>query len=207
MQKFPLKTFKNTSTFAEKYFEEISIVSKKLELKKVGKISGILEKLYLKKKNIFICGNGGSASISNHFLCDHQKGISTDTKLLPGIISLSTNIEIITAISNDMSYDQIFSFQLSRLAKPGDGLITISSSGNSKNIISAIKWAKSNNVVTISLNGFDGGYAKKKSDISINVPSSNYGIVEDIHQSIMHIISQSLRMKFLYRKNIDKIYF
>ena len=118
-----------------------------------------------KKKNIFICGNGGSASISNHFVCDHQKGSSMETKLMPGIISLSSNIEIITAISNDISYDHIFSYQLERLAKPGDGLITISSSGNSKNIILAIECAKNKKLTTISLNGFNGGKANKISQI------------------------------------------
>ena len=164
-------------------------------------------KTLFKKKKIFICGNGGSASISNHFVCDHQKGSSMGTKLMPGIISLSSNIEIITAISNDISYDHIFSYQLERLAKPGDGLITISSSGNSKNIILAIECAKNKKLTTISLNGFNGGKANKISQISLNVPSRNYGVVEDIHQSIMHILSQSLRMRNLKKINIEKIYF
>ena len=94
----------------------------------------MLSKYYYSKNNIFVCGNGGSAAISNHFLCDHLKGISTNTNLLPKIISLSANIEVITAVANDIEYGDIFAFQLSRLAKPKDCLITISSSGNSKNI-------------------------------------------------------------------------
>ena len=101
---------------------------------------------YLSNKNIFVCGNGGSASISNHFICDHLKGTSSNTNLLPKIFSLSSNLEIITAIANDIKYDEIFSFQLSRLARQGDCLITISSSGNSENIIKAIKWAKKINL-------------------------------------------------------------
>ena len=207
MGKFPQKIFKNTSVFAEKYFEEISKVSQTLDFKQINNICKLLEQLYKNKKNIFICGNGGSASISNHFLCDHQKGSSTNTKLSPKIISLSSNIEIITAISNDISFNEIFSFQLSKLANSGDCLITISSSGNSKNIILAIEWAKKNKLKTISLNGFDGGKANKISDLSVNVPSNNYGVVEDIHSSIMHILSQSLRMKNLLDKKIEKVYF
>ena len=125
--------------------------------------------------------------------------------MLPKIISLSSNLELITAISNDIKYDEIFSFQLARLANKDDCLITISASGNSKNIINVIKWAKANNLKTISLNGFDGGKAKKLSDFSVNVPSNNYGIIEDLHQSIMHILSQSIRMKFLKKNDISKL--
>ena len=120
---------------------------------------------------------------------------------------MSSNIELISAIANDIKYDDVFSFQLSRLASIGDCLITISSSGNSKNIINAIRWAKKNNIKTISLNGFDGGKAKNLSDYSINVPCNNYGIVEDLHQSIMHIISQSLRLQNLKNKDYLKINF
>ena len=90
-----------------------------------------------------------------------MKGTSSNTSLLPKIFSLSSSLEIITAVANDIKYDEIFSFQLSRLAKRGDCLITISSSGNSENIINAIKWGKKNKLKTVSLNGFDGGRAKK----------------------------------------------
>ena len=167
----------------------------------------MLSKYYYSKNNIFVCGNGGSAAISNHFLCDHLKGISTNTNLLPKIISLSANIEVITAVANDIEYGDIFAFQLSRLAKPKDCLITISSSGNSKNIINAIKWAKKNKIRTISLSGFDGGKAKRISDLDINIPCNNYGIVEDLHQSIMHILAQSIRMNNMREKDIPKINF
>ena len=126
-----------------------------------------------------------------------MKGTSSNTDLLPKIISLSSNLEIITAVANDIKFNEIFLFQLSRLAKQGDCLITISSSGNSENIIKAIKWAKKNKLKTVSLNGFDGGKARQISDISINVPCNNYGIIEDLHQSIMHILAQSIRMQNL----------
>ena len=96
---------------------------------------------------------------------------------------------------------------MSRLARQGDCLITISSSGNSENIIKAIKWAKKNKLKTVSLNGFDGGRAKRINDISINVPCNNYGIVEDLHQSIMHILAQSIRMQNLQEKDFLKINF
>ncbi len=207
MKRFPVDISKNTSKYAISYFSEISKIHKKLDIQKIDEITNILIKCYKNKKNLFVCGNGGSAAISNHFLCDHQKGVSSGTKFLPKIISLSANIEIITAIGNDIEFSEIFAYQLSRLANNDDCLLTISSSGNSKNIISAIKWANNNNVTSISLNGFSGGKANKLSKISLNIPSKNYGIVEDVHQSIMHIMAQSIRMKFLKVKEKDNLIF
>ena len=205
MNKFPKKPIKTSKSYAEDYLNSLANVSKKIDFNMINKLSDLLLDYYLSESNIFVCGNGGSAAISNHFLCDHLKSTSTNTNLLPKIISLSSSMELITAIANDIQYDEIFAFQLSRLGKKGDCLITISSSGNSKNIINAIKWAKKNKLKTISLNGFNGGKAKKLSDLSINVPSNNYGIIEDLHQSIMHILSQSLRMQNSNRKNLSKL--
>lgn len=207
MLKFPSKKYESSKAYAKDYFDALNKVSKKIDVNIINNISEKLSKFYLSNKNIFVCGNGGSASISNHFICDHLKGVSTDTKLLPKIISLSSSIELILAIANDIKYDEIFTFQLSRLAKEGDCLITISSSGNSQNILNAINWANKNKISTVSLNGFDGGMAKKISKISINVPSDNYGIVEDLHQSIMHILAQSIRIQNLQTKNFRKINF
>ena len=207
MFKFPKNKNQNSKSYAEDYLNVLSKVSKKINFNLVNDLSNLLSNYYSSDNNIFVCGNGGSAAISNHFICDHLKGTSLNTNLLPKIISLSSNLEIITAIANDIKYDEIFSFQLSRLARQGDCLITISSSGNSENIIKAIKWAKKNKLKTVSLNGFDGGRAKRISDISINVPCNNYGIVEDLHQSIMHILAQSIRMQNLQEKDFLKINF
>ena len=149
-----------------------------------------LLRILQKKNKIFCIGNGGSASISNHFHCDIVKGNNYKKKF--NFISLSSNIEIITAISNDISFEDIFSFQLSKYAHVGDLLIIISSSGNSKNIIKAIKLAKKLSMLTFSLTGFNGGQAKKLSKFNINVPSNNYGIIEDCHSFIMHTASQIL---------------
>ena len=139
---------------------------------------------------IFCCGNGGSASISNHFQVDALKGIYERKKIKSKFISLSSNIETITAISNDIGYDKIFEYQLRIYSKKKDLLICISSSGNSKNIINVIEYAKKNKIFTISLTGFDGGLAAKLSNINLHVKSDNYGVIEDTHQSIMHYITQ-----------------
>ena len=130
-------------------------------MKQLDKITNQLVSTIKKRKNIFVCGNGGSAAIANHLLADYAKYIKTNYKLKIKVISLSSNIEIITAISNDINYDNIFSYQLNNYAKRGDVLISISSSGNSKNIIEAIKKAKKLGVKSISFLGFDGVKQKK----------------------------------------------
>ena len=156
-----------------------------------------LEDAIINNKQIFVCGNGGSAAISEHFTCDHCKGINTNTSLFPRVISLVSNMSLITAISNDISYSEIFKQQLMYLGNKGDVLVTISSSGKSKNILNAIDAATSLGMYNIALVGFDGGEAKRKADIALHVKENNYGIVEDAHQALMHTMAQYIRRKHL----------
>jgi len=157
--------------------------------------------------NIFSCGNGGSSAIAEHLVCDFIKQASTGSTIKPKVFPLLTT-PVITAIANDISYDQIFSYQIERYAKPDDILISVSSSGNSKNIINAINTAKSLNVQTISFVGFDGGEAALASDIYIHIKAGNYGVVEDAHHALMHIFSQYLRLRsFKNPEDISKTKF
>jgi D-sedoheptulose 7-phosphate isomerase len=103
---------------------------------------------------------------------------------------LSSNLPLISAVANDIGYEDTIVFQLCRLAKQGDIVILISSSGNSPNILKAAKWAVDYGVLVIGMTGFSGGKLKELSDISLHVPIKNYGVVEDCHQSLMHIIAQ-----------------
>jgi len=207
--KFPFKKYKNIDNFSLDYFADFTKAKNNLNIKDLEKIIFALKKAYTNKKNtIFICGNGGSAAIANHFECDHKKILFEGTKNLnPKIISLCANNPLITAIANDFSYEEIFLKQLQYLAKKGDILITISSSGKSKNIIKALKWSNKNNIRTISFTGFDGGKAKRISKYNIHCNSNNYGVIEDIHQGLMHIFCQFLRNKVLTKKKIIKTYF
>lgn len=144
---------------------------------------------------IYSCGNGGSAAIADHLACDCLKGIRTDTDLKPRVVSLASNGPLMTAIANDFSYEDVFSYQLESLLQPNDILITISSSGNSPNIKKAIDTAKKRGNMTVALCGFAGGYSKN-ADIVLHVKSDNYGIVEDVHQSIMHMLAQYIRLLY-----------
>lgn len=156
---------------------------------------------------IFSCGNGGSAAISNHLHCDFSKGIRTSTALLPRVHTLSAHLELITAVSNDIAFDDIFIYQLSGIAQPRDLLIAVSSSGDSENIIRPLRWAKEHGVGTIALTGFDGGRAAPLADVNVHVAARNYGIVEDTHQSIMHILAQYLRQSAMAAEDISKVKF
>jgi D-sedoheptulose 7-phosphate isomerase/D-glycero-D-manno-heptose 1,7-bisphosphate phosphatase len=145
---------------------------------------------------IFVCGNGGSASIAEHFSCDHSKGVRMDAKSLrPNVVSLASNMATITAIGNDLGYDKIFSKQLEfSNASQDDILIVVSSSGNSPNIIRALEQAHECDLFTIALVGFDGGKAGQMANVTVHVNSDNYGVVEDCHQIIMHSWAQALRV-------------
>jgi len=198
--KFPSHQYNSIKSYYSNYLEEYIFSIKSIDLNVLEKISKLLVNTFKKKKILFVCGNGGSAAISNHFLADFAKYMRSGTNLKPKIISLSSNIEIITAIGNDINYKKIFSYQLENLISNEDVLLVISSSGNSPNIIEAIKEAKKVKAKIISLTGFNGGYAKKKSDLSLHVKANNYGLSEDSHHMIMHILCQFIRQKFL--KNI-----
>lgn len=155
----------------------------------------VLVNAFNARANIFVCGNGGSSAISEHFTCDHSKGINSNTNYFPKFINLSSNVSLVTAYANDVGYEYIFSEQINNLADNGDVLIAISSSGNSPNIINAIDTAKNLGLTVITFTGFDGGLAKDKSYCNFHIPINNYGIVEDCHQIIMHMLAQYIRKR------------
>ncbi len=102
-------------------------------------------------------------------------------------------MEMITAIANDISYDEIFVYQLQTLAEPGDVLLTVSSSGDSENVVRAAQWAKDQGLEVIAFTGFEGGRTAKLATINLHVSGDNYGVVEDTHQGLMHILAQFIR--------------
>lgn len=148
-------------------------------------------------KNVFIAGNGGSAALASHFCTDLHKAILGNRNTFCPI-SLTDNGPLITAISNDVEYSEVFASQLNNLGRPGDILICISSSGNSQNLVQAVKLAHGMGASTIALTAFDGGILRTISNYSIHVPTNfgEYGIAEDIHSSICHFISQEISTRF-----------
>jgi D-sedoheptulose 7-phosphate isomerase len=206
--KFPTRKYSKLAEFTNDYYKFFNTAFNSIDIFNLEKIIKILEKVYKNPNSkILICGNGGSAAIANHFACDHQKILFETKKFKPFFVSLNCNSPLMTAISNDNNYESIFSDQIKQIGKKNDILITISSSGNSKNVTKAIKIAKKTGLKTISFTGFTGGSTKKLADHNIHVRSFNYGIVESLHHTIMNVISQFLKNKYLTKEKIRVTYF
>jgi phosphoheptose isomerase len=191
--KFPAAPYLSPGSFLDAYAEEIARAGKTIDPEAFGGAAAILLDAYTRHARMFSCGNGGSASIANHMQCDHVKGVRTATDLTPQVLSLSTNVELLTAIANDMGYENVFVYQLQSQARPGDVLVAVSSSGRSPNIVQALAWARDNGLRTIAVTGFDGGAARVVAEVSVHVDCTNYGVVEDLHQAIMHALAQYIR--------------
>jgi len=190
---FPDSKYPDIGTYWTDYSARLQSAASSIDMARLAQAGETLANAYRAGASVYVCGNGGSAAISNHLVCDHVKCIQTDTRLLPRVYSLSANLETITAIANDIGYEDVFAYQLRSLSKPGDVLITISSSGDSENVVRAIDWAKANGIATIAMTGFNGGRTRVRADISLHVLGDNYGVVEDTHQSLMHVLAQYLR--------------
>lgn len=193
MHYFPDRLFADAGAYAEGYFGRLAAAAATIDFDAVSAAGALLSETVLAGKRIYSCGNGGSAAIANHLVCDCLKGIRNGTSMRPKVHSFSTTIELISAIANDLSYDEVFSYQLESMGEAGDLLIAISSSGSSPNILQSLERAREMNIRTISMTGFSGGAARAKADVNLHVDCSNYGIVEDLHQSLMHILAQYIR--------------
>jgi phosphoheptose isomerase len=197
------QVFDDAEQYCGAYLDLLRRGADSIDRTKISRAAALLDEVIDRSGTIFVCGNGGSAAISNHLHCDFLKGIQSGTDRFPRVISLAANIEMITAISNDIAYADIFLYPLRTMARREDALITVSSSGNSENVVRAAEWARENGVRTIAFTGFSGGRTARLAEVNIHVPVNNYGVVEDVHQSVMHILAQYLRQKHLGREKIS----
>lgn len=181
--------------FVAKYLSEIHSTLEQLEpilIEKMVKISEILTEARDEGRFIFIMGNGGSAATSSHMVCDLIKGVRSKKHPRFKAMALSDNVPTMMAYSNDESYDDIFIEQLKNFMGPKDVVLGISGSGNSENVIRAIKWANENDAITIGWTGFDGGRLEKEAQLCITVPSNSMQQIEDIHMIFEHLLASML---------------
>jgi hypothetical protein len=120
---FPDRMYADARTFAEAYFAKVAAAAASVDAARREEAAGLLTRVHRGGGVVFSCGNGGSAAIANHLVCDHCKSVQTDTDLIPRISSLSSTMEVVTAIANDLSYEDVFVYQLRSLARPGDALV------------------------------------------------------------------------------------
>jgi phosphoheptose isomerase len=205
--KFPATPHARAGSYFGAYAQEMARAAGSIEPAALDHAAAILIDAYTRGAGVFSCGNGGSASIANHLQCDHVKGVQTGTDLHPRVMSLSTNVELLTAVANDIGYEDVFTFQLRSQAQPGDVLVAVSSSGRSPNIVGAVTWARDHDLRTIAITGFGGGGARAVAEVAIHVDSTNYGVVEDLHQGIMHALAQYIRQSRMTADEISSAVF
>lgn len=180
---------------AQNYNKLINSTWEKIDWDKVNNLSSDLFHAWKSGTQVFICGNGGSASNANHLANDFLYGISPLDGKGMKVHSLTANTAVNTCLANDTGYENIFSGQLSALANANDLLIAFSGSGNSQNIIEAIKMAKSLGIKTHAVLGFDGGKCRELVDNPIHIPVDNMQIAEDFQMMIGHIIMMELKKR------------
>lgn len=197
--------------FIDGYLAEINRCLNSLDKEKIELVIDVLVAAYKKDRKVFILGNGGAASMASHMACDLGKGtlqrVYDNTERRFKVISLTDNVAIMTAFANDLSFDDIFIQQLRNLVETDDVVIALSGSGNSRNVVKAVEYAKSCGAITIGILGFKtGGKLGKLVDYSILTDSTNYGPIEDMQSVINHMIASWIaKIKNIHDQNPNRV--
>ncbi len=177
------------------YFELLSETLKNIPFAQIDRVSDLLFEAYEKRSAVFIFGNGGSAALASHFACDLGKGTVDRSRQRFRVLALTDNVPLMTAWANDSQYESIFSEQLANFASAGDVAFAISGSGNSPNVLRALREAKQAGLITIGISGFSGGRMLALCDACVVVPCDNMQIIEDLHLCIAHAVFTCIRAK------------
>jgi D-sedoheptulose 7-phosphate isomerase len=180
-------------THVRDYLERLITTLKEIPTEDVERLAELLYRAYADGKQVFTLGNGGSASTASHMAADLGKNTIGPNMRRFRIMSLNDNMPLVSALANDLGYENMFAEQLQNLIHPGDVLIAISGSGNSPNVLKAIEYAQSRSAEVAALLGFGGGKAAELADLSVLVDSHDYGVVEDAHLIINHILVEYFR--------------
>ena len=179
----------------QNYISTLQQTIEQLPRKPIADVIEILQRARMQGNQVFIMGNGGSASTASHFVCDLAK--NTRRAGLPHfrVIGLTDNMAIFSAYANDEGYENVFAKQLANLIMPNDVVIGISASGNSKNVLYAMEEAQKHGVTTIGFTGFDGGRLKQMVNLNVHVASNIIEHVEDIHLMLEHMIVLAIKQQ------------
>ncbi|GAB3528373.1 SIS domain-containing protein [Phytohabitans suffuscus] len=174
---------------ATQYLDELKKVIDQVDVGQVTAVIDTLVRVHDRRGSVYIFGNGGSASTASHFVTDFNKGIGAGFRL----VCLNDNVPTVLAVANDIGYDQVFVHQLHSLLDPTDLVVAISGSGNSPNVLEAVRYASSRGVETVALVGFDGGRLRDLADHCIHVPVPDMQKVEDVHLAMNHLMMTVLK--------------
>jgi len=178
------------NSFVDDYYRRWARILESFDKAPMDGILDVFLQVAQNGSTLWVAGNGGSAAISDHAVCDTSKGTHVEGHPPIRSVSLASNGPMITALGNDIGYEEIFRHQLMYYLQPGDAVLLVSSSGNSPNVVNACRYAKERGVPTIAFVGFKGGELARMADHVIHIEVDNYGIAEDTHQSLMHVITQ-----------------
>lgn len=176
-------------SFVDQYISRQVSALRSIKKEDVAKVVLLFRDALENDRQIFVCGNGGSAANASHFVTDLGKGSSDKTYRRFRCLALNDNVSWITALGNDYDYSEIFSRQIMNLARRGDLLLVMSVSGSSPNLVKVVDWAKSNGCTTIALVGGKKGRLAEMADHVLVVDDTHYGRVEDAHMGICHMIA------------------
>ena len=174
--------------YLKSYKENSLSIMEKIDEEDVASLIELLEAARNDRRQIFLCGNGGSAATASHLANDLGKGASWGRDKRFRVLALTDNVSWITALANDTDYSQIFVEQLKNYAGPEDLLVAFSGSGNSPNVLEAVKWANQNDLLTIGITGRPGGELGQMAQQPIFVESSHMGHIEEGHFLIQHLV-------------------
>lgn len=183
------------STFVDDYYTRFIDALRSFDREPLHAVLGVVDAVVAREGTLWVAGNGGSAAIADHTVCDATKWTYVKGRAPFRTVSLTSNVAMLTALANDIRYDQVFRQQLEYYLKPDDAVLLISASGNSPNVVEACRYANERGVPTIAFVGFDGGELKALARHVVWVPTANYGMVEDTHQSLMHCITQFMKAR------------
>ncbi|HET6871535.1 MAG TPA: SIS domain-containing protein [Sporolactobacillaceae bacterium] len=179
--------------YYQNYKSEFLETLESLDFSMIQVIHRELERARENDRQIFVLGNGGSAASASHWACDFDKGVNVGTSKRYRLLALTDNMPLVSAYGNDVDYNEIFVEQLKNFLNPEDLVIGLSVSGDSENLVRALRFAQEQKACVISLIGNREGRMKEVSDYALVIPSNNYGVVEDVHMYINHVISQYVK--------------
>jgi D-sedoheptulose 7-phosphate isomerase len=180
---------------AKDYFASLQTVIAQLDLSVIDRMADAIWNNYEADRTLYIFGNGGSAALASHLACDFGKGTVAPNRKRLRTVSLTDNVALMTALANDLAYQEIFSEQLAGLATKGDAVLAISGSGNSPNVVKGLEEARRMGLYTLAITGFSGGRVKPLSDICLVAPSDNMQHIEDVHLLATHAIFRAIRYR------------
>ena len=179
----------------DRYLDEVKMTLDKLDRRDLEKFADALMRAYLEGKQIFVFGNGGSGSTASHFCGDFLKGVSYGLEKRFRFLCLNDNVPALLAIANDIGYEDVFLEQLKNHLQKNDLVIGISGSGNSMNVVKALRYAKDSGAVTVAMCGYDGGKIFGIADIHVHAPIANMEVTEDVHLVAIHCLKTMMKQR------------